>query len=137
MTTDYGLLADAVGIVHALFVLFVVGGQGLILAGWALGWALTRGRVFRYTHLAAIAFVVVQQWLGRWCPLTLWESELRRKAGREGFDKGFVETWFEALLYYSAPGWVFTLVYTAFGVLVVVTFWRYPPARSARNRAAD
>jgi hypothetical protein len=30
---DYGLWADVIGVLHALFVLFVVGGQGLIVAG--------------------------------------------------------------------------------------------------------
>ena len=33
---DYGLWADVIGVLHALFVLFVVGGQGLIVVGWRL-----------------------------------------------------------------------------------------------------
>ena len=123
------LLADIVGVVHALFVLFVVGGQALILAGWGLGWAGTRNRVFRYAHLAAIGFVVAQQWLGAWCPLTLWESGLRQKAGAEGYEVGFIEYWLEALLYYAAPAWVFTAVYTAFGALVAATFVFYRPKK--------
>ena len=124
---DDGLLADVIGVTHALFVLFVVGGQGLILAGWGLGWDWTRNRAFRYGHLGAIGFVVLQQWLGQWCPLTLWESELRRKAGAEGYERGFIEHWLNALLYYSAPTWVFTAVYTAFAALVVATFVYYRP----------
>ncbi len=126
---NYGLWADVIGVLHASFVLFVIGGQGLIVAGWGLGWVWTRNRAFRYAHLAAIGFVVVQQWLGQWCPLTLWETELRRKAGEQGYDGGFIEYWLNALLYYSAPAWVFTVVYTGFGALVAATLFYYPPGK--------
>ncbi len=126
---DDGVLADVIGVTHAVIVLFIVGGQALVLAGWGWGWAWTRGRVFRFAHLAAIGFVVAQQWLGAICPLTLWESELRRKAGAEaeGLETGFIEYWLDALLYYSAPAWVFTAVYTTFGATVAAPFVFYPP----------
>ena len=126
---EYGLWADIIGVIHALFVLFVVGGQALILAGWAARWIWTRARVFRFAHLATIGFVVIQQWLGQLCPLTFWESELRRKAGMQGYDGGFIEYWLEALLYYSAPTWVFTAVYTLFGGIVLARFVLYPPEK--------
>jgi len=132
---DDGLLADVIGITHTLIVLFIVGGQALVLAGWRLGWAWTRGRLFRFAHLGAIGFVVVQQWLGAWCPLTLWESELRRKAGAEGYEAGFIETWLNALLYFSAPPWVFTAVYTAFAAAVAATFIFYPPNKKKPRQA--
>ena len=128
-----GLLADAIGIAHALFVLFVVGGQALILAGWGLGWRWTRNLPFRVAHLAAIGYVVIQQWLGETCPLTAWESALRRQAGAEGYRSGFIADWLERLLYYSAPGWVFTLVYTAFAALVVASFVYHRPRRKRRT----
>jgi len=53
------LLADVILVVHFAFVLFVVGGFALILAGAALGWAWIRNPAFRYAHLAAIVFVRV------------------------------------------------------------------------------
>jgi hypothetical protein len=124
---DYGLWADVIGITHAMFVIFVVGGLALTLAWWALDWKWTQNRVFRFAHLAAIGFVVVQQWLGAWCPLTLWENELRRKEGGAGYEVGFIEYWLNALLYYSAPAWMFTSVYTAFGLTVAAAFVYYPP----------
>ncbi len=126
---DHGLWADVIGIIHTVFVVFVVGGLALIVAGWAAGWGWTQNRIFRFAHLAAIGFVVVQQWLGAWCPLTLWENELRRKQGGAGYEVGFVETWLNTLLYYSAPAWVFTAVYTAFGLAVAATFFFYPPRK--------
>ena len=48
---NYGFWADLIGVVHTLFLLFVVVGQVLILAGWGLGLAWTRNRAFRYVHL--------------------------------------------------------------------------------------
>ena len=134
---NYGFWADVIGVTHALFVLFVVGGQGLVLAGWGLGWGWTRNRAFRYGHLGAIGFVVLQQWLGAWCPLTLWESALRQKAGEQGYEGGFIEYWLSALLYYSAPGWVFTVAYTAFGALVIATLFYYPPRKKPPPKAKD
>ncbi len=130
---DDGVLADVIGVTHAVIVIFIVGGLALVLAGWGWGWAWTRGRVFRFAHLAAIGFVVAQQWLGAFCPLTLWESELRQKAGEAGFETGFIEYWLNALLYFSAPPWVFTAVYTAFAAIVAATFVYYPPGAKDRD----
>ena len=105
----------------------------MVLAGWGWGWAWTRGRVFRFAHLCAIGFVVAQQWLGAVCPLTLWESKLRQKSGGEGYETGFIEYWLNALLYFSAPAWVFTAVYTAFGATVAATFVYYRPRGKDRD----
>jgi len=129
MGKDYSLLADLTGVVHALFVLFVVGGQVLILIGWARKWAWVRSMAFRVTHLAAIAFVVSEAWLGIPCPLTVLESRLRGLAGPE---TTFVEYWLDRLLYYQAPTWVFVVIYTAFAALVAATFAACPPKRRGR-----
>ena len=131
---NYGFWADLIGVVHTLFLLFVVVGQVLILAGWLLGWAWTRNRAFRDVHVGAIAYVVNQQWLGQWCPLTIWESEMRRRAGDQGYQAGFIADWLDRLLYYSAPGWVFTVVYTLFGALVMATFVYYRPGTPAPQK---
>ncbi|MBM3565373.1 MAG: DUF2784 domain-containing protein [Alphaproteobacteria bacterium] len=121
--------ADAIGLIHAAFVLFVVGGQALILAGWGLGWRWTRNLAFRLAHLAAIAVVVLQTWLGQLCPLTLWENRLRQMARQDGVGESFIAHWLERLLYWRFPSWVFLVAYTLFGLLVLITFLRYPPRR--------
>ncbi len=121
------VLADAILVLHAGVVLFVVLGQVLILAGGAAGWRWVRHRPFRLVHLCVIAYVVVQSWLGQLCPLTLWEHQLRRAAGQAAYEASFVEHWVSRLLYYEAPGWVFALVYTVFGALVAASwFWVRP-----------
>ncbi len=130
----YGIAADALAFVHLLVVLFVVGGQALILAGWAFAWQATRNRMFRWGHLAAILFIIAQTWLGRLCPLTIWEHDLRRLAGEQGYEGGFVAHWLRALLYWDFPHWVFVAAYSAFGLVVVISFIAYPPRR---GRPAD
>jgi membrane protein implicated in regulation of membrane protease activity len=37
-------------------------------------------------------------------------------------------------LYYEAPFWVFTLAYTAFAILVLLAWWRFPPRRGSQAR---
>ena len=129
----YRLLADAVLLLHFAIVLFVVGGLLLIVAGNLLRWRWVNGWPFRVAHLAAIAFVVAEAWTGITCPLTTLESALRQRAGAGGYDAGFVEHWIQRLLFYQAPGWIFTMAYTLFALAVVAAWWIFPPGR---NRSA-
>ena len=123
------LLADFVLVVHALFVLFVVGGFGVILAG-ARRWDWVRNRAFRVAHLAAIAFVAAEALLGVTCPLTRWEDWLR--TGVPG-ERSFIGRWVSRLLYYDLPEWVFALAYVSFA-LAVIWSWRAVPPRSRSAR---
>ena len=123
----YLVVADTVLLIHALFVAFVILGLLLVLVGGLLRWPWVRNRRFRLTHLVAIGIVVLQSWFSVICPLTLWEMSLREKAGDATYPGSFVAHWLETLLYYRAPEWVFILVYTLFGALVVASwFWVRP-----------
>jgi polyferredoxin len=126
-------LADAVLVLHVAIVLFIVGGEALILIGHWRGWPWVRGWTFRLLHLAAILVVVSEAWLGITCPLTTLETSLRNGAGAPGYDDAFVAHWLQRLLYWNAPAWVFTLVYSMFGVLVAFTWWICPPRRQFRK----
>ena len=119
-------LADTVLLVHAAFVLFVVGGFAAICIGLAAGWRFARDPWWRGAHLAAIGFVAVESLLGYACPLTLWEAALRGTDASEGFIARFVHAW----LFWNAPAWAFTAVYVAFAGLVAWTWWRWPPRRA-------
>ena len=125
------LLADAVLLAHLAIVLFNVGGLLLILAGNRLGWRWVNRWWFRAAHLAAIAVVVGQAWLGITCPLTTLESWLRALAGSAPYNAGFIAHWAQRILFYEAPAWVFVTAYSLFGLLVAVVWWRYPPERRA------
>jgi len=119
------MLADLVLLVHAAFVLFVVGGLAATWTGAIAGWRWITHRGFRVAHLAAIGFVVVQTVLGQACPLTVWEDALRGSQT----TTGFVQRWVGALLYWQGPAWAFTALYVGFGALVAWTWFRVPPRR--------
>ncbi len=123
----YILLADLILIAHALFVVFVVVGLVLILIGGVCSWSWVRNPWFRLSHLIAIGVVVIQSWFSVICPLTIWENGLREKAGEAVYQDTFISHWLEKLLYYQLPQWVFIVVYTLFGALVLVSwFWVRP-----------
>ena len=123
----YLVAADATLLIHALFVGFVIFGLILVFVGKLRSWSWVRNRRFRIAHLAAIGIVVLQSWFSIICPLTLWEMELRDRAGDTTYPGSFVAHWLETLLYYRAPEWVFILLYTLFAALVVGSwFWVRP-----------
>ena len=123
--------ADLTLIAHAAFIVFVVGGQGLILTGWVLGWRWPRNPLFRLTHAGAITLVVLESWFGVTCPLTWLEFRLRAGAGSPLAADGFIAYWLQRLIFYDAPSWVFTLIHTAFAAIVAATLVFYPPKRRA------
>lgn len=124
------LLADAILVVHFLFVLFVVGGLLATWLGAALGWGWVRNPRFRIAHLAAILFVTAGSLIGVACPLTTWENLLRKTSP---YESGFVQHWVGRLLYYDLPEWVFTLAYVLFALLVIATLWLVRPHRSSHK----
>jgi hypothetical protein len=126
------VLADAILIVHALFVLFVVLGLFAIYLGYFLKWQWVRNRVFRICHLLGIGIVAVQSWAGVICPLTTWEVALREQAGSETYSGSFIQHWLQSLLYYNAPEWVFITLYTGFGALVLASWFIVRPNERAR-----
>lgn len=125
----YLFVADALLVIHVLFVGFVVFGLLLIVAGGIRGWSWVRNPWFRLTHLVCIGVVVVQSWFGVICPLTTWEMAMRGRAGDATYAGSFIAYWLGELLYYQAPAWVFALAYTAFGLLVVASWLWIRPRR--------
>ena len=115
----WAALADAVLVIHFAFVAFVVGGLIAILAGKLAGWSWIKHPAFRNAHLVAIGVVVLQAWLGQRCPLTSWETDLRVRAGQAVYEETFVQHWLHRVLFFDAPMWVFVVIYTLFGALVL------------------
>jgi hypothetical protein len=124
------LLADALLSLHMGMVLFVVGLLPLVLLGGACDWRWVRHTGMRLTHLGLMVFIAAQAWLGRLCPLTVWEQDLRRLAGQARHSDSFIEYWLSRLLYWEAPWWVFVASYTGFALLVALAWWKVPPGKA-------
>lgn len=137
MNSLYRLAADLVLYLHVSFVVFVIAGLVLIVAGHFAGWPWIRNGWFRIAHLVAIAIVVLQAWLGVLCPLTTLEMWLRSKAGDAVYPGSFIAHWVEQILYYDAPAWVFTLCYTGFGLLVIASWIWIRPRPITKNKGSN
>ena len=85
----YRLLANAVVVVHGLFIVFVV-------AGGFLAW---RWRWVAALHVPCAAWGVWIEYRHLVCPLTPLENHLRAKAGQQGYEGGFIEHYLVPAIY--------------------------------------
>ncbi|MCH7671175.1 MAG: DUF2784 domain-containing protein [Proteobacteria bacterium] len=137
MQQFYQLLADAVLILHTLIVVFIVVGLLLILIGGVRKWTWIVNPWFRVAHLVGIGTVVLQAWLGVLCPLTTLEMWLRQQAGSLIYRESFIQYWLQKILFYQAPLWVFAVAYTAFALLVLMAWLKFPPRfKSVKNTSS-
>lgn len=127
--TVYLFAADAILLVHTIFVAFVIFGLAAILIGKLRSWSWVRNPWFRYAHIMGIGVVVLQSWFGAICQLTTWEMAFREKAGDAAYSGSFVAHWLDSILYYRAPEWVFVVIYTVFGALVAASWYWVRPRR--------
>ena len=132
----YQMFADVVLLLHFAIVVFVVGGLVLIIAGNMWGWHWVNALWFRLAHLGAIGIVAAESWFGITCPLTTLEIWLRSKAGEAVYTVSFIEHWLQRLIFFDAPSWAFVLGYSLFGLLVLVTWWNFPPRSKRRCDAS-
>ena len=100
------VLADAVLVVHGMFVLWAVFG---VIAVW-------RWPRLALLHLPALAWAVWIEATGGVCPLTPLEVSLRRAAGEAGYSGGFLEHYLGGILY---PEGLTRDVQIALGLLVI------------------
>ena len=87
-------LAQAVLVVHLLFILWVIGGALLVRRHPELQWA----------HIASLAysiFIEVVPWPP--CPLTVLEQMLEDRAGMQAYHGSFFLHYLDALVYPKVP----------------------------------
>lgn len=85
----YNLLADAVIIIHFLFILFVVAG-GLLTLRWPqMAWL----------HLPAACWGAIIEFAGWICPLTPLENHLRHLGGETPYTGDFVVRYLVPVIY--------------------------------------
>ena len=83
------VLADAVLILHLLFVIFVV------LGGWLVAW---RPKLI-WAHLPVLAWGIWIEFSGAICPLTPLENSFRVRGGEAGYEGGFIEHYLTSFIY--------------------------------------
>jgi hypothetical protein len=121
------MLAEIILIIHFIYVSFVVGGLLAVWIGAYFQWAWVRNFWFRALHLLAIMLVALESIFGVICPLTAWENALRTSRG--GYQTSFVQYWIHEILFYTAPEYVFTVLYVLFTGFVVAAWFIVKPRR--------
>jgi hypothetical protein len=121
----YSLLADAVLVVHLLFVLFVILGGLLCLRRPRVAWA----------HIPAALWGASIELAGWVCPLTPLENHLRRLAGGEGYSVSFVEQYLLPVLYPARLTRGIQLLLGGLVLLVNAGIYAYVLRRSVTERA--
>lgn len=116
-------LAWTVLAVHVAIIVFNVAGLVLIPLGAWRHWRWVRHFAWRAIHLLILAAVAGQAIAGRACFLTLWQHELSGSA----HARPLIASWVERLIYWPLPLWVFTSLYVAVWLYVVLLWWRIPP----------
>ena len=107
------ILADAVVLFHALFIVFVVLGGLLVLRWPRVAWV----------HVPCAVWGVIVEWMGWICPLTPLELRFRQRAGEDGYAGGFIEHYVIPVLY---PGELTRTHQWVLGALVLLlNVWTY------------
>jgi len=120
------ILADALVIMHLLFVAFVVAG-GFLLARWPkLAWL----------HLPAAAWGATIEFSGGICPLTPLENHLRVLGGSDAYRGDFVARYLLPFLY--PENLTLPIQWVLGGVVMAVNLVAYGVAyRTLRQKAAE
>ena len=128
------LLADALLILHCVYVLFVVVGFVAVWIGYFSGWGFIRNFYFRIFHVLAIGIVALQAVVGVMCPFTVWENDLRLLgSGEQRYQGTFIEYWLHKVLYHDISLQTFAVVYGLFLICVVVTYILIRPDKPGRR----
>jgi hypothetical protein len=113
----YSALANAVLVLHAAFVVFVLFG-GLLALHW---------RRLPWLHLPSVLWVILIELNGWICPLTPLENRLREAAGAQGYSGGFIEHYLLPLVYPPGltPGLqaLFAAIVTGVNIAVYGLLW--------------
>ncbi len=123
------IAADIVLTIHVLYVAFVVFGLVAVVWGAARGREWVRNPLFRLLHLGAILVVALQAILGKPCPLTIWERDLRAAAGQDPTELDFIPRLFQAVIFFEFPPEFFLALYLGFAAVVALTLLLVPPRR--------
>jgi len=126
----YRLAADFLVATHFLWILFMLVGFGLILAGMLFSKKILNWFWFRTLHLAGIVYVGALSLEGKLCPLTIWENQLRTKADPASTYSGsFIIHYIERLIYPEVNPVLLQVATITLGVFTLLAYILKPPFR--------
>ena len=120
----HAFLADAVLVLHGLFIVWVLFG----------GLAVMLRPLWACVHLPAVAWAVWVSWSGSYCPLTPLEQSLRRAAGQAGYEGGFIEHYLTAAIYPQGLTANLQLLFGAIVLGINLALYAVAITRAARRR---
>ena len=120
----YAFLADAVLVLHGLFIVWAVFGGLAVIVRLLLAWL----------HVPAVAWSVWVSWSGSYCPLTPLEQSLRRAAGQAGYEGGFIEHYLTAAIYPQGLTVNLQLLFGAVVLCINLALYGVALTRAARRR---
>jgi len=109
----YRILADALLILHLLFILFVVLGGLLAL----------RDRRWAFLQVPALLWGATIEFMGWICPLTPLENRLRTAGDQAGYQGGFIEHYLLPVVY--PPGLTPRVQYLLGGLVLAINLVVY------------
>ena len=139
----YKILADLVVLTHFGWILFMLWGFVLTICNSVLVYVPLAAKdraikffdrwIFRTVHLAGIVYVAILTVLGKYCPLTILENDLRGQYDVElAYPGSFVIHYIEKIVYPEANFLVFVIPTTIIAVFTVLMFMIRPPAKIKR-----
>lgn len=128
----YKILADTIVVIHLIWILFMLTGFILTVAGFWQKKFFDRW-VFRTVHLFGILYVSLLALMGKYCPLTVLENILRRKYSSSLVYPGsFIIYYLEKLVYPEVNPLVI-LIPTIFISLFTISVFIIKPPKKIRR----
>ena len=111
----YRILADAVVVVHLVFIIFVLLG-GLFVVKW---------RYLVFVHIPAVLWAAWVEFQGWICPLTPLENWFRQKAGLGGYQNSFVDQYLVPMVYPAGLNREWQMILGAIVIILNVTIYAW------------
>ncbi|TET42043.1 MAG: DUF2784 family protein [Elusimicrobia bacterium] len=127
---SHKIFADAIIVVHFLYILFML--LGFLLTGYALFFRekFFDRWLFRSLHLLGIFYVASLSILGKYCPLTILENELRlRYEVSLVYSGSFIVHYLERLVYPDVNPLVIQIPTAFLAIFTIVVFIVRPPKK--------
>jgi len=126
----YMIFSEAIIAIHFLFILFMLFGFLLSLYAIFFWEKFFDWWLFRSLHLAGILYVASLSVLGKYCPLTILENEIRsRYEASLVYSDSFIVHYLEKLVYPEVNPLVIQIPTILIAILTIVFFMVKPPKK--------